>query len=209
MLVIGAGALGNEILKNLRHCWDSRKSSWSTSTASRSRISHARCFIGRKISAATRQKSQRVAQVRSSRIRGTASRRPMSCTDAALDLFEWSDVIVAGLDNREARLWINRSAWKVNRPWIDGAIEGNQWCRASISAWRRSLLRMHPGRSGLGPPTKANVLQPADSGATVEGKIPNHSNDLLDYCGRPGARSGQADSRACRRLASKGYVFEG
>jgi adenylyltransferase/sulfurtransferase len=41
-----------------------------------------------------------------------------------LGLFEWSDVIVAGLDNREARLWINRSAWKMNRPWIDGAIEG-------------------------------------------------------------------------------------
>ena len=36
----------------------------------------------------------------------------------------WSDVIIAGLDNREARLWINRCAWKVNRPWIDGAIEG-------------------------------------------------------------------------------------
>jgi adenylyltransferase/sulfurtransferase len=33
-------------------------------------------------------------------------------------------VILAGLDNREARLWINRCAWKVNRPWIDGAIEG-------------------------------------------------------------------------------------
>jgi adenylyltransferase/sulfurtransferase len=33
-------------------------------------------------------------------------------------------MILAGLDNREARLWINRSAWKVNRPWIDGAIEG-------------------------------------------------------------------------------------
>ena len=44
--------------------------------------------------------------------------------DCGLGLFEWSDVILAGLDNREARLWINRSAWKMNRPWIDGAIEG-------------------------------------------------------------------------------------
>jgi adenylyltransferase/sulfurtransferase len=41
-----------------------------------------------------------------------------------LGLFAWSDVIIAGLDNREARLWINRCAWKMNRPWIDGAIEG-------------------------------------------------------------------------------------
>jgi ThiF family len=44
--------------------------------------------------------------------------------DCGLGLFVWSDMILAGLDNREARLWINRSAWKVNRPWIDGAIEG-------------------------------------------------------------------------------------
>ena len=45
-------------------------------------------------------------------------------TECGLGLFAWSDVILAGLDNREARLWINRAAWNVNRPWIDGAIEG-------------------------------------------------------------------------------------
>src|SRR5260370_4671546 len=44
--------------------------------------------------------------------------------DCGLGLFPWSDAIRAGRDNREARLWINRCAWKVNRPWIDGAIEG-------------------------------------------------------------------------------------
>jgi molybdopterin/thiamine biosynthesis adenylyltransferase len=44
--------------------------------------------------------------------------------DCGLGIFAWSDVIIAGLDNREARLWINRCAWKMNRPWIDGAIEG-------------------------------------------------------------------------------------
>jgi hypothetical protein len=41
-----------------------------------------------------------------------------------LGLFAWSDLVIAGLDNREARLWINRAAWRVNRPWVDGAIEG-------------------------------------------------------------------------------------
>ena len=44
--------------------------------------------------------------------------------DCGLGLFAWADLILAGLDNREARLWINRAAWKTNRPWIDGAIEG-------------------------------------------------------------------------------------
>ena len=44
--------------------------------------------------------------------------------DCGLGLFHWSDLIIAGLDNREARLWINRAAWKMGKPWIDGAIEG-------------------------------------------------------------------------------------
>jgi adenylyltransferase/sulfurtransferase len=44
--------------------------------------------------------------------------------EVGLGVFRWADVILAGLDNREARLWINRCAWKINRPWIDGAIEG-------------------------------------------------------------------------------------
>src|SRR5207245_449737 len=44
--------------------------------------------------------------------------------NCGLGIFAWSDVIIAGLDNREARLWINRCAWKLNRPWIDGAIAG-------------------------------------------------------------------------------------
>src|SRR5262249_20758235 len=41
-----------------------------------------------------------------------------------LGLFAWADIVLAGLDNREARLWINRACWMMKKPWIDGAIEG-------------------------------------------------------------------------------------
>jgi adenylyltransferase/sulfurtransferase len=40
-----------------------------------------------------------------------------------LGAYRWADVVIGGLDNREARLSINRNCWKVNKPWIDGAIE--------------------------------------------------------------------------------------
>jgi molybdopterin/thiamine biosynthesis adenylyltransferase len=40
-----------------------------------------------------------------------------------LGFFKEFDIIIGGLDNREARLYINQSCWKVNKPWIDGAIE--------------------------------------------------------------------------------------
>jgi adenylyltransferase/sulfurtransferase len=44
-------------------------------------------------------------------------------TDLGLGVFQDMDVMVGGLDNREARLWINRQAWKVNLPYVDGAIQ--------------------------------------------------------------------------------------
>jgi molybdopterin/thiamine biosynthesis adenylyltransferase len=48
--------------------------------------------------------------------------------DLGLGVFRWADLVLGGLDNREARLAINRNCWKVNRPWIDGAIEQIQGC---------------------------------------------------------------------------------
>lgn len=48
--------------------------------------------------------------------------------DLGMGVFRWADVVFGGLDNREARLAINRNCWRVNRPWIDGAIEQIQGC---------------------------------------------------------------------------------
>jgi adenylyltransferase/sulfurtransferase len=38
-------------------------------------------------------------------------------------VFRHVDAIIGCLDNREARLSINRFSWAVNRPWVDGAIQ--------------------------------------------------------------------------------------
>src|SRR5947208_1222528 len=40
-----------------------------------------------------------------------------------LGVFRWADGIIGGLDNREARVAINRAAARAGRTWIDGAIE--------------------------------------------------------------------------------------
>ena len=44
-------------------------------------------------------------------------------TDIGLGLFRDVDVVIGCLDNREARLWVNRNCWKVGTPWIDGGIQ--------------------------------------------------------------------------------------
>jgi adenylyltransferase/sulfurtransferase len=43
--------------------------------------------------------------------------------DVGLGVYRWADVVMGGLDNREARLSINRNCLRVGKPWIDGAIE--------------------------------------------------------------------------------------
>jgi molybdopterin-synthase adenylyltransferase len=40
-----------------------------------------------------------------------------------LGYFYETDVVISCLDNREARLWVNRCCWKTNTPWVDGAIQ--------------------------------------------------------------------------------------
>ena len=43
--------------------------------------------------------------------------------DLGAGVYRWADVILGGLDNREARVAINRSAARAGKMWIDGAIE--------------------------------------------------------------------------------------
>jgi len=123
VLVIGAGALGNEILKNLTLLGFRRIVVVDSDRIDESNLSRTILYrsgdIGEfKVEVAARacQSISRDVVVRP--IVGNVLR------DCGLGLFRWSDVVLAGLDNREARLWLNRSSWKVNRPWIDGAIEG-------------------------------------------------------------------------------------
>jgi adenylyltransferase/sulfurtransferase len=44
-------------------------------------------------------------------------------TDVGLGLFAAVDVVIGCLDNREARLWVNRQCWKVGTPWVDAGIQ--------------------------------------------------------------------------------------
>ncbi len=67
--------------------------------------------------------------------------------DLGMGVYRWADVVMGGLDNREARLSINRNCLKVGRPWVDGAIEQIQGT-ARLHA-RQSLLRMHHVGYGL------------------------------------------------------------
>src|ERR1700724_494747 len=123
VLVVAAGALGNEILKNLALIGFEKIVVVDSDRIERSNLSRAVLFRDDQVGQYKAEAA--VERVRS--LLSTSRIRPLIGNvifDCGLGLFRWSDVIIAGLDNREARLWINRAAWKTNRPWIDGAIEG-------------------------------------------------------------------------------------
>ena len=123
VLVIGAGALGNEILKNLGLLGFREMVVIDLDRIEESNLSRTVLFRSENIGEFKAEVAARSVEALTgeSRVHALVGNVMHDC---GLGLFLWSDVILAGLDNREARLWINRCAWKVNRPWIDGAIEG-------------------------------------------------------------------------------------
>ncbi|HQY89486.1 MAG TPA: ThiF family adenylyltransferase [Tepidisphaeraceae bacterium] len=121
-LVIGAGALGNEIVKNLALVGVGQVVIIDRDTIELSNLSRSILFreadLGKKKSDIAAEFARQIyPQIQA------LSLPHNLLADIGAGVFRWADVIIAGLDNREARLHINRRAWKLGKPWIDGAIE--------------------------------------------------------------------------------------
>ncbi len=121
ILVAGCGALGNEIVKNLTMLGVGRICVADMDNVEKSNLS--RSILFRK-----EDEGKPKAEVISRRAKEVNEDIDIryfagNIFNFGLGVFKDFDLIIGGLDNREARLFINQSCWKVNRPWIDGAIE--------------------------------------------------------------------------------------
>ena len=122
ILVVGAGALGNEVLKNLALVGVGEILVIDLDVVEPSNLSRSVLFRvedgGRpKAHVAARRAGELNPDVRLIPMRGDV------LTDLGLGLFADVDLVVGCLDNREARLWVNRQCWKVGTPWIDAGIQ--------------------------------------------------------------------------------------
>jgi adenylyltransferase/sulfurtransferase len=122
VLVVGAGAIGNEVLKNLAligigHVWVIDCDAIEDSNLTRSILFRAADRGHSKAMAAAAAMHGINPDVRVTPLHGNV------LTDVGLGLFRDADLVIGALDNREARLWVNRSCWKVGTPWIDGGIQ--------------------------------------------------------------------------------------
>ncbi len=122
VLVIGAGALGNEVIKNLALMGIGNILIADFDTIEDSNLSRSVLFRAgdrgrRKVDAAADAVKLINPDVKVKAWHGDVN------FEMGLGVFRHVDAIVGCLDNREARLSINRFSWAVNRPWVDGAIQ--------------------------------------------------------------------------------------
>ncbi|MDX2285508.1 MAG: ThiF family adenylyltransferase [Bacteroidia bacterium] len=124
VMVVGAGALGNEVLKNLALLNVGRILIIDFDTIEYSNLSRSVLF---RESDCTGDRYK--AEVAAERIREinpnikVMTIRGDIMLDVGLGVFRRMDVVIGCLDNRLARLFINRHCHKVNKTWVDGAIE--------------------------------------------------------------------------------------
>jgi len=122
VLVVGAGALGNEVLKNLALLGVGTAYVVDFDRIEESNLTRSVLF---RLRDCGRPKAEAAADAIADMNPDTRV-KPMLAniiTDIGLGLFREVDVVIGCLDNREARLWVNRQCWKVGTPWIDGGIQ--------------------------------------------------------------------------------------
>jgi adenylyltransferase/sulfurtransferase len=123
ILVVGAGALGNELLKNLALLGVGNVVVIDLDTVENSNLS--RCVLFREADEG-RPKAHVIADAARELNPGITITPVVGDVRTAfgLQVFAEMDVVLGGLDNREARLHVNGCCWKTSTPWVDGAIEG-------------------------------------------------------------------------------------
>jgi adenylyltransferase/sulfurtransferase len=122
VLVVGAGALGNEVMKNLALLGLGTTYLIDQDVVEPSNLSRSVLF---RQEDAGRPKAE-VAARRACELNPEITVVPMHgdvITDLGLGLFADVDLVIGCLDNREARLWVNRQCWKTGTPWIDAGIQ--------------------------------------------------------------------------------------
>jgi molybdopterin/thiamine biosynthesis adenylyltransferase len=122
VLVIGAGALGNEVVKNLAMLGLGYVVVVDMDLVETSNLSRSVLFRE-----GDEGKAKAVcAALAAQGIFPAIQVRPLVgnvLADVGLGHFRWADVVIGALDNREARVFVNSACARVGKPWFDGGIE--------------------------------------------------------------------------------------
>ncbi len=121
VLVVGAGALGNEVMKNLALLGVGHIVVVDFDVVEASNLSRSILFRpddnGRSKSVLAAQMIKEINEdISVNAISGDIR------WDVGLGIIRRMDVVIGGLDNRAARVALNQHCWATNVPWVDGAL---------------------------------------------------------------------------------------
>ena len=122
VMVVGAGALGNEVIKNLALMGVGHLFIVDFDKVEAANLSRSILF---REGDNDRSKAE-IAAARAKSINPDVHVQYMNgdvTSQLGLGIIRRMDVIIGCLDNREARLAVNRFCYWVNKPWVDGAIQ--------------------------------------------------------------------------------------
>jgi len=122
VLVVGAGAIGNEVAKNLALVGVGHIEICDMDTIEHSNL--ARCvFFSEKDEG---KNKAAVLALKIGKLNGdvTAIGHSVPVQRLGIGYFQQFDLVIGALDNREARAWVNQACRKLGMIWIDAAIEG-------------------------------------------------------------------------------------
>ena len=124
VMIVGAGALGNEVLKNL-----TLMNVGNILIVDFDHIEYANLSRSVLFREEDTKRTNLKSDIAAQRIKEINPRIKIKTIngdvtiDVGLGVFRRMDVIIGCLDNRLARLFLNRACYKVDKTWIDGAIE--------------------------------------------------------------------------------------
>ncbi len=121
ILVVGAGALGNEVLKNLALLGVGEITIIDFDRIEASNLSRSILFREADTGELKSEVAARSVKELNPSIKSRFINGDILC-DVGLGLMRESDLIFGCLDNRLARLWLNRWAFRAGKSWIGGGI---------------------------------------------------------------------------------------
>jgi adenylyltransferase/sulfurtransferase len=168
VMVVGAGALGNEVLKNLALFGIGTIVIIDFDHIEKSNL--CRSVLFRMEDAENSRSKAETAARRIKEINSTINVKYINGdigSEVGLGLIREMDVVIGCLDNRLARYLINRQCFRVDRPWIDGGIEnleGNvRIFKQGVNCYECSLsdteIEQLQFRTGCPDIAKFNVVQ--------------------------------------------------
>lgn len=122
IMIVGAGALGNEVLKNLAllgvgHLFIADFDTIEASNLTRSILYRKEDGGKSKALVATERVQALNPDVQVVAFNGDITR------ELGLGVYRRMDLVISCVDNRAARVAVNAACWNVQKPWVDGALD--------------------------------------------------------------------------------------